>query len=310
MNVAIVVGTRPQFVKLRPLVAAKPEGVSLTVLHTGQHYSPEMGEPGVEHVKTIPDCLMKEYGAPNLFDMGDCLMQDLLEMKPDWVLVIGDCRSTLAGALAAKELNLPLAHLEAGLRCHAPTREERIRIAVDHHSDLCLCPTRTAVDNLERERYAGRVTWVGDILVDALQGQRVLCTIHREENDPHVPAILAQIQGFDVTWVSHPRNVAALAEPGSVRVLPPQTQDDLLLLMARSAVVVTDSGGVSREAALLGKPVLLVRDSYEFPELRESDVDSARPANLGNKLWSALKRAQTPLGDGKTAGRVWEVLAG
>lgn len=312
MKVAIIVGTRPQFVKLRPLMAAKPEGVEVTVLHTGQHYSPEMGEPGVEHVLATTDVdYGKEGYSPDVFDLGDGVAIELVKVprrhgKPDWALVIGDCRSTLAGALAAAEAGIPVAHLEAGLRCWAPTVEERIRRAVDHYSDLCLCPTRTAMDNLERERYAGRAVQVGDILVDALQGQRVLVTMHRAENEAVLSQVLEAVQGFDVTWVTHPRY--AIAPMPGVKFLPPQSEDDFLRLMARSAVVVTDSGGVSREAALLGKPVLLVRDTYEFRE-ELPGVRLVKPAQLGATLGVAMEKAVTPLGDGRTAGRVWEELA-
>lgn len=293
MKVCVVVGTRPQFVKLRPLLAAQPEGVDVTVLHTGQHESPEMGQPQCEHVN-----LRRATLSGAMYDVQLTLEKD----RPDWVLVIGDCRSTLAGTLAAKEAGLPLAHLEAGLRCHAATVEERIRIAVDHHADLCLCPTRTAMDNLERERYAGRRVMVGDILVDAMQGQRVLVTMHRQENEALVPQVVEALRHLDVTWVTHPRTAHLVT---GIRTLPPQTPDEMLLLLARSAVVVTDSGGVSREAALLGKPVLLVRDSYEF------ELPGVSLCPVAKLAWAVGKRleAVTPLGDGKTAARVWEELA-
>lgn len=298
MKVAVVVGTRPQFIKLKPLVAAKPEGVHLSVLHTGQHYSPEMGEPGCEHIVLSP--WPNAQRALGLMVAG--LANELERLKPDRVLVIGDCRSTLAGALAAHEAGIPVAHLEAGLRCFAPTAEERIRRAVDHYSDLCLCPTQAAMDNLERERHNGRRVLVGDILVDAMQGQRVLVTMHRAENEDRIPQVAEALRHFDATWITHPRTGHLVQ---GVRTLPPQTPDEMLLLLARSAVVVTDSGGVSREAALLGKPVLLVRDSYEF------DLPGVEPCPVAKLACAVGKRLETvtPLGDGKTAGRVWEELA-
>lgn len=315
MNVAVVVGTRPQFVKLEPLVRAKPEEVDLTVFHTMQHYDAEMGAPGCEHRSMFSS---KPLGPPALGGMIDWLTSELgYEKRFDWVIVVGDCRSTLAGALAAQEVDLLVAHLEAGLRCGKQTVEERIRYAVDHHSELALCPTLTAARNLQRESYSGKIAQVGDILVDALQGQRVLCTIHRQENEHQVPRILEMLQSYDATWVSHHRTASQLSEPGKVRVLPPQTRDEMLLLIAKSAVVVTDSGGLSREASLLSKPVLLVRSSYEFPEVECERYDTATVGatvlkapiqELGEKLWKAVRQGTTQLGRGYTSELVWAEL--
>lgn len=181
------------------------------------------------------------------------------------------------------------------------------------------------MDNLERERYAGRRVQVGDVLVDALQGQRVLATMHRQENEKpysgrdraecssNLERTLCELEGYDVTWVLHPRNEAMVREiltkqhhqGTTIKLIPPQPDDAMLLLEARAAVVVTDSGGVSRESALLGKRVLLVRDSYEF-ELEP--VDLVEPANVGRSIEKALRRDGRELGDGKTAVRVWEHL--
>jgi UDP-N-acetylglucosamine 2-epimerase (non-hydrolysing) len=302
MNVLSVVGARPQFVKLAPIAEALgAAGVTHTIVHTGQHYDAAMSDVFFDelHIPTADVNLGVGSGSHGA-QTGAMLAgieQVLLDNPPDWVLVYGDTNSTVAAALAAVKLHIPLAHLEAGLRSfNRRMPEEHNRVMTDHASDLLLAPSIVAVENLTREGLADRTVHVGDVMVDiALRvqagltqrpirdpvapdaGDFVLATIHRAENtdDPaRLAAILDAMAAMPIPVVlaAHPRLVAKAAEHGmriergAVTTVPPLGYRSMVDAVTRARAVVTDSGGLQKEAFVLGTPCATVRTETEWTE--------------------------------------------
>jgi UDP-N-acetylglucosamine 2-epimerase (non-hydrolysing) len=267
----------------------------------------------------------------------------LQQHDPDWVLVYGDTNSTVAGALAAVKLHLPLAHLEAGLRSfNRRMPEEHNRVLTDHAADLCLAPTQVAMDHLAREGLAGRSRLVGDVMTDVClataaqvrgqppalppgfePGNYVVATIHRPDNTDDSARLAAIVDGLaaldrPVLLLAHPRVVAAAAAHGfdlarpTVHVQPAQPYPELLRLVMHAAAVVTDSGGLQKEVFLLRVPCTTVRSETEWTEtvdlgwnaLCDNPVDL--PAAVGRPAPAPTGAA--PYGDGHAADRVAEVL--
>ena len=318
MHLITVVGARPQFIKAAALsraitsTHAGTQAIQEKILHTGQHYDAAMSDQFFVELG-IPEPAFHlgigggSHGA-NTGRMLESIEAVLLAEQPDALLVYGDTDSTLAGALAASKLKIPVLHVEAGLRSfnrHQP--EEQNRVLTDHLADLCFAPTNTAVAHLQREGIAKeRIVRTGDVMADAarifgdlaearaaellgfgiLQGlvgaeqPFVLATIHRAENtdDPaRLEAILTALgqAPLPVLLPLHPRTRARIAEHGLEPLLGKLTLTEplgflaMLLLERRAALVVTDSGGVQKEAFLQGTPCVTVRGETEWVELLE-----------------------------------------
>jgi UDP-N-acetylglucosamine 2-epimerase (non-hydrolysing) len=274
----------------------------------------------------------------------------LEEHAPDWVLVYGDTNSTVAGALSAVKLHIPLAHLEAGLRSfNRRMPEEHNRVLTDHAADLCLAPTQVAVDHLDREGLGARTVLVGDVMTDVCLGVAervsgeappvlgdvdtaepfVVATVHRAENtdDPsRLRAILDALAALPVPVVlpAHPRLVAKAAdyavhlERGALNIVPPLGYSEMVAAVVRSRAVVTDSGGLQKEAFLLRRPCTTLRTETEWPETVElgwnvliTQLDSAGLAGLADLALRDAPPATeaTPYGDGKAAIRTADALA-
>jgi UDP-GlcNAc3NAcA epimerase len=301
VKVVTVVGTRPQFVKSWPVSRALAGAHEEILIHTGQHYDPEMSEVFFQTLGLkAPDYHLAVGSGPHGSQTGRMLEGIegvLLRAEPDVVLVYGDTNSTLAGALAAAKLRLPVAHVEAGLRSFNREMPEEVnRVLTDHVSALHFCPTEQAVRNLELEGIVAGVHLVGDVMKDALEwwvnqapasedllatygvepGRYYLATVHRAENvgDPErLAAILAALQALDqpVVLPLHPRTRAALdrfplAAGGAIRTVPPVGYLEMLQLERQARAILTDSGGVQKEAYLLGVPCITMRDETEWPE--------------------------------------------
>ena len=277
------------------------------------------------------------------------LERAMLETRPDWVLVYGDTNSTLAGTLAAAKLCLPVAHVEAGLRSHdRGMPEEQNRIVADHLAELLLCPTTTAMGHLEREGLGSRAVLVGDVMVDILQlslphaewrewlaaelgseragrigvGEYGLLTIHRAANtdDPRRLADLLQGVGavdLPVVFPAHPRvrkaiESAGLMMPVNVLLSAPAPYFAMLGLQRDARVVLTDSGGVQKEAYVLGVPCVTLRTETEWPETLEGGWNVL--ADRVETISAAAERPRpsgsrgTPFGDGDAAARVVAAL--
>lgn len=313
LRLVTVVGARPQFIKAATVSrairgfndAAGDLRVEETILHTGQHYDDNMSGVFFEELQMPPPAVNLGVAArlhgEQTAAMLAGLEAELVERRPDRVLVYGDTNSTLAGALAAVKLGVPVAHVEAGLRSFDPYAPEEInRVVTDAVSDLLLCPTRTAVANLRREGKGEGVHLVGDVMLDSLLehaprsegrcrtmdelglGPRefYLATIHRAENTdrPHRLAAILEALGrleAPVILPLHPRTrkaVAAgsLAVPPSVRLVAPASYLEMLALERHARLILTDSGGVQREAYWLAVPCVTLRAETEWVELVEA----------------------------------------
>ena len=341
MIVTSVVGARPQFVKLAPvhsaLVAA---GHEHRIVHTGQHYDHDMSDQFfAEFGIPQPDVNLGVGSSSHAKQTAAMLtgIEDVLSgTRGDWVLVYGDTNSTLAAALVAARLMQPLAHLEAGLRSfNRAMPEEQNRIVADHLSDLLLAPTGSAMDQLGREGLAAKSVMVGDVMADVClsvrdavaaagevpsHGPYLLATIHRQENtdDPARLRMLVDVLGrspLPVRLHAHPRLTAKFEHagisslPGNVAVLPPLGYRDLVAAVLGSAGVVTDSGGLQKEAFLLARPCLTLRNETEWTETLEGGwnrllgAETTFPAGFPDAGLDAASRGE-PFGDGAAAARV------
>jgi UDP-GlcNAc3NAcA epimerase len=354
MLIASVVGARPQFIKAAPVMKAIEErGHQILLIHTGQHYDPGMSEIFFEQLSLrCPDVNLGVGSGPHGSQIGRMLAgveQVLMERQPDWAIVYGDTNTTLAGALAACKLRVRLAHVEAGLRSfNRSMPEEHNRVLTDHCSDLLLCPTRTAVENLAREGISSGVQMVGDTMCDAVRqfvsvarrrstvleklgvmpGKYLLATVHRPYNTDNLVSlrnIIETLGKLDETVVfpMHPRTVQslelhscvapALRMPPNVVATPPAGYLDMLVLEENARVILTDSGGVQKEACILGVPCVTLRPETEWVEtvhagwnvLAGSDPQCIRDA-VARKDWPTA-RADV-FGDGAASGRIAALL--
>ena len=305
MKVVSVVGARPQFIKAaavsRVLRAAHEE----ILIHTGQHYDYEMSGIFFDGLDLPqPDVNLGIGSGSHGAQTGNMLSafeSVLITERPDCVLVYGDTNSTLAGALAASKLSIPVAHVEAGLRSFNRRMPEEInRVLADHLSDLLFCPSDTAVKNLAAEGIVARVHQVGDVMLDVLnwaqhrlaeqpsrileklgvsKGSYVLATVHRGENTDD-PARLSRIlSAFNslkepIVFPLHPRTRKVIAGAGSigleVRLIDPVGYVDMVELTRSARLAMTDSGGLQKEAYWLGVPCLTLRDETEWVETVEA----------------------------------------
>ena len=347
VRILSVVGNRPQFIKSGPVSLALDGRAEELVLHTGQHYDPELSQIFFDELGLGPPAYRLEAGsgthAEQTARMLPGIERAVLEEAPDWVLVYGDTNSTLAGALAAAKVGAPIAHVEAGLRSFDRSMPEELnRIVVDRLSTLLFCPTELAAANLADEAISEGVHVVGDVMLDvnlrlaplararsrALfaagvePGGYVLLTLHREANvrNASLARIAAALDTIDepIVFPAHPRTTAALTYQGislgsHVRVGPPAGYLDFAALASQARVVLTDSGGVQKEAYWYGVPCVTLRTRTEWvetvetgwnrlvgddPELIVEAVAEARPGAGHPQLY----------GDGNAAGRIVDLL--
>lgn len=310
LRVVQLVGARPQFIKLAPVSRAlalqREVTVSELIVHTGQHYDPQLSDVFFEELSIPHAAANLEVGSGSHARQTAAMLERieayLLANRPDVVVVYGDTNSTLAGALSAAKLHIPVAHVEAGLRSfNRRMPEELNRLATDHLSDLLLAPTETAMKNLTAEGLATRARQVGDVMYDALLANMVtasqrsrileqlklagafgLVTIHRAEST--TPAALKELFELLTTVSSvvplifpvHPRTRAALhasqpsyRPPAALQLIEPLGPLDMLRMTQAAAVVITDSGGLQKEAFMLGRPCVTLRTETEWVETLE-----------------------------------------
>ena len=304
VKVVSVVGARPQFIKCAPLSRRLRERHDEVLVHTGQHYDAGMSDVFFQELQIpVPDHHLGVGSGSHAEQTGAMLVRIegvIQQEHPDVVLVYGDTNSTLAGALAAAKLRVPVAHVEAGLRSFDRTMPEEVnRVLTDHVASLLFCPTTTAARNLVREGITDGVAVTGDVMVDALlfnrdlaargsgvldcldltPGAFLVLTVHRASNtdDPRRLAAIMEAVGradHPVVFPVHPRTRHALAEhgiglPSNVIAVEPLGYLDMLRLMGESRRILTDSGGVQKEAYLLGVPCITLRETTEWVETIE-----------------------------------------
>mgnify|MGYP000998790151 CR=1 FL=1 len=357
MRVMSVVGARPQLVKLAPVAAAMDSGgVDHLIVHTGQHYDADLSDVFFQGLGIpAPDIHLGIGSGSHGAQTGSMLAQldpIIDEHRPDWVLVYGDTNSTVAAALAAVKLHVKVAHLEAGLRSfNRRMPEEHNRVLTDHAADLLLAPTEVAMGHLADENLASRSVLVGDVMVDVcLQvrdrvvaagalptglpegidpaGPFLLCTLHRPDNtddQARLESILDALATLEVpvALLAHPRLVAKAADfgislsRGAISVGRPLPYAELVTAVLAAQGVVTDSGGLQKEAFLLDRVTTTIRPETEWVETLDNDwnVLLPDPGDLtpGEFARIALRPRPTaargtPFGDGHAATRVVEVL--
>lgn len=353
MKVLTVVGARPQFIKAAPVSRALQRGGHEEILvHTGQHYDVAMSDvfftrldiPAPRHHLGVGSA---SHGTQT-GRMLEKIEQVVLAEKPEVMLVYGDTNSTLAGALAAVKLHVPVAHVEAGLRSfNRRMPEELNRVLTDHASTVLFAPTQSAIDNLRREGIERGVVRTGDVMLDAAmlfrdniggeadqvparfdvhKGEFVFLTLHRAENTDDVrrwTAILGAIQQVaeevaPVVWPVHPRVRSRIGAIRSNRVIlldaQPYFETQALVMNAR--VVLTDSGGLQKEAAFHRVPCVTLRDETEWVELLEHGVNRLAGADA-QKIVACARDARWPeaglpadlYGDGHSAETIARELA-
>jgi len=384
VKITSVVGARPQFVKLgmvdlaiRRAVESRDISIEHRILHTGQHYDVQLSRVFFDELELpSPDVNLGVGSATHGVQTGRMLegLDEALRAEcPDLVLTYGDTNSTLAAALAAAKLHVPVAHVESGLRSFDKRMPEEVnRVVTDHVSTLLYCPTMTAVANLESEGLGERATeglyglgdagrlppatsdapWllnVGDVMYDSVlhhverasstisqeiedlaASDHAIMTVHRAENtdDPsRLNAILraaeriADEHKLRVLFPAHPRTSAAIQKLPThrdlvgVHVFDPVSYYDMLILLRSARIALTDSGGVQREAFMLGRPCVTLRDRTEWVELLESGLSALggaeedRIAETARRLLAEEPgaMASSPYGDGNAADRIVEV---
>lgn len=348
MKIVSIVGARPQFIKSWPVSKALRPAAREILVHTGQHYDYRMSALFFQELSLPkPDYHLEIGSGPHGFQTGRMLErieQILIREAPDWVVVYGDTNSTLAGALAAAKLRLKLTHIEAGLRSFNRAMPEEInRILTDHVSDLLFCPSPKAREHLASEGIAGEAHIVGDIMADALRlaldrnqkrtsaverlglegNSYLLMTIHRAENTDCIGNLqgilraVADIPG-PVVFPVHPRTRKTLEAlhyepPDNARLIEPLGYLDMIAVEQSARIILTDSGGIQKEAYWLGVPCITLRSETEWVETVETGWNTTAGADP-DKIIQAVRHAEPPglhpplYGDGTAALKIRDIL--
>jgi len=347
VRIVAIVGNRPQFIKSGPVSLALAGHAEEVVLHTGQHYDPGLSEVFFDELGLAPPKYRLEAGSGTHAEQTARMLPGIetavLAEQPDWVLVYGDTNSTLAGALAAAKVGVPVAHVEAGLRSFDRTMPEELnRIVVDRLSELLFCPTELAARHLAAEAVTEGVHVVGDVMLDANlrlaplarersqaletaqvePGRYLLLTLHRPANTERdsFTRIATALNTLTeaVAFPAHPRAMRALEAHGielgpHVRILPPAGYLDFAALASQARLVLTDSGGVQKEAYWYGVPCVTLRTTTEWVETVETGwnrLTGDDPELIARAVAEAGPGAEHPplYGDGHAAERVAELL--
>ena len=355
MRVTTVVGARPQFIKMAPVSRELRKHFEEIVIHTGQHYDYEMNRIFFEQLNIPePDYYLGVGSGSHGYQTGEMLKkieEVLVREEPDIVLVYGDTNSTLAGALAAVKLHIKVAHVEAGLRSFDKRMPEEVnRVLTDHVSDYLFAPTETAVKNLHNEGIREGVYLTGDVMYDALlhniriarkeskiltelgltPGEYILATVHRAENTEGRERLESIIEAFIesgelIVFPAHPRTrkyleayslIDEVEKAGNVLMIPPVGYLDMLALEENARKILTDSGGVQKEAYFLKVPCITLRERTEWIETVEDGWNILVGAER-EKILRAIRefepRGETytyRFGDGKTSERIAKILEG
>jgi UDP-N-acetylglucosamine 2-epimerase len=351
MKIATIIGARPQFIKAAAVSRRLRRRHREILIHTGQHYDDEMSGVFFRQLD-IPEPTYAlgigsgTHGAQTGKMLAE-IERVLLDERPDWVLVYGDTNSTLAGALAGAKLHIPVAHIEAGLRSfNRRMPEETNRVVTDHISSLLLCPSQVAVSHLAAEGICKGVRLVGDVMGDAFAdarrratresriheerslkpGQYWLATLHRAENTDDRARLEAIVRAFDaigsaeipVVFAVHPRTRKSLetlawCNGDGVRLLAPLSYLDMVALQVGARGILTDSGGVQKEAYWAGVPCTTLRDETEWTETVELGWNALAGADTNQIVATAFRDAPprerpTLYWDGNAADAVVEAL--
>jgi len=350
MKIISIIGARPQFIKCAPLSRSIRREHEEILVHTGQHYDPEMSDIFFKELNIPqPDYNLGMGSSSHGEQTGKMLIEIekvLHKEKPDIVLVYGDTNSTLAGALAASKLHIKVAHIEAGLRSFDRSMPEEInRVVTDHISDLLFCPTDTAVINLRKEGIISGVHNVGDVMLDALKyNQKIaeekstiledldliskeylVATVHRPSNTDSLDNISSIVKAFcnsdlPIVFPVHPRTKKYLKQyglweklHGNVKIVPPLGYLEMLQLIVNARKILTDSGGLQKEAYMLGVPCITMRENTEWIETIEDGWNVLVGANYEKimdsiEYFEGAKYIGEIFGNGDATGRICDIL--
>ena len=362
MRLAVVFGTRPEIIKLSMLLklASGRGDIELFIIHTGQHYSYNLSKRFLEDLE-LPG-ISEDIAVGSLERLDQIrkilwrLEPLLIELRPDMVLVQGDTNSTLAGAIAAWDSGVPVAHVEAGLRCFDDSMvEEMNRRETDRLSDICFAPTEVSVANLEREGIPReRISMVGNTIIEVVSmnleiarersnilerlnldpDTYILVTAHRQENVEDMKRLNQLVSALEriqlpMVYPVHPRTMERFVEQelfhrlesvANLEMTEPLPYWDFLELSRNSRMIITDSGGIQEECTVYGKPVIVIRDSTERPEilgtfgvLTGSDPDLIlhevkRLDGSFPDVAQRLSRTPSPFGDGRASERILDEI--
>lgn len=348
-TIASIVGARPQFIKAAPVSRALASDFKEVFIHTGQHYDYGMSEVFFTEMEMRPPDFNLGIGGGSHGEQTGKMLVELEKVfnkvKPDCVLVYGDTNSTLAGALAAAKVGISLAHVEAGLRSYNRAMPEEInRVLTDHVSNLLFCPTDEAVENLVKEGIVKGVHRVGDVMCDALlhnlelahgksqilkrlglkKGEYALATIHRAANTDHKNRMSSILNAFgslssQVVFPVHPRARKMMQEWGlpikpNVSLIEPLGHFDMLVLQENANTILTDSGGVQKEAYLLGVRCITLREETEWVETVSAGwnklvgVNSNMIVDTYNN-WHPQGERTSLYGDGHSALQICKIIS-
>lgn len=299
-----IIGARPQFIKYAPLSNELRKNYKEILIHTGQHYDQKMSDIFFDQLDIPnPDYNLGIGSGSHGYQTGNMLIEIekiLKKEKPGLVLVYGDTNSTIAGALAASKLQIKIAHIEAGLRSFDRDMPEEInRLITDHISNILFCPTKTAVNNLENEGISNGTYLVGDVMVDSLEqnrkvaeitskivetigvikGNYLVVTIHRAnntDNKENLYSIIKALEELDkiIIFPVHPRTAKSIHKyglkiPPNIKMVEPLGYIDMIALMIGAEKIITDSGGIQKEAYILRRPCITLRNNTEWVETLE-----------------------------------------
>lgn len=360
MKIISIVGARPQFIKAAPFSEAFRRDNQEVLVHTGQHYDANMSDIFFEELRIPRPDYNLAIGSGNhgmqTGKMLEKIEEIIIKEKPDGVVVYGDTNSTLAGALAASKLHVPVFHIEAGLRSYNKLMpEEQNRVLTDHISSLLLCPTQTAVNNLKKEGITSGVFNTGDIMYDAVlrnieisknkysgvsgyaelrkenenipdlkEKKYYLATIHRAENTDDLEKLkriflaLEKLE-YPTLFPLHPRTEKLVRHLDisfkNIIFIKPVGYLMMLYLVANAYMVVTDSGGLQKEAYFLKTPCTTLREQTEWVETLEnswnalSKIDVNEIVRMASRELSCIQHEQPPVfGDGHAAEKICEVI--
>jgi UDP-N-acetylglucosamine 2-epimerase len=349
VRIASIVGARPEFIQAAPVSQALRRRHEEILIHTGQHYDYSMSQVFFDHLHLPqPDVNLDVGSGPHgrqTAEMVARLEATLIEFQPDLVIVRGDTNSTLAGALAAAKLHIPLAHIEAGERSYNKRMPEEInRLVADRLADVLCCMTHSALHHLADEGITHGVHYTGDVMLDALQHnlpiarQRssilarlgldidsyLLATVHRAGNTDDPDRLRGIVAGFNaihepIVFPIHPRARGAIERLGlslapHVRILDPVGYLDMLMLENHARAVLTDSGGVQREAYFLSIPCVTLREETELMETVATGWNQLVGADP-EAIAAAVRQLQLPashpplFGDGHAAERILDIIS-
>lgn len=349
MKIASIVGARPNFVKCAPVSRELRKEFDEVIIHTGQHYDYEMNKVFFDELKIPePDYHLDVGSGSHGVQTGEMLKRTeevLIKEAPDLVLVFGDTNTTLAGALAAVKLHIMVAHVEAGLRSFDRLMPEEInRVLTDHCSDLLFCPTETAVKNLKTEGISAGVYLTGDVMVDALQEnieiaerntkimdefglkpqEYHLATLHRAENTDDIYKLKSIVDAFcefeNLIFACHPRTEKHLKLDGlwdkltkKITVIKPVGYLDMLLLEKNAKKILTDSGGVQKEAYIFKVPCITLRENTEWVETVEDGWNVLVAENKDKIIkmvneFEPISKQRDVFGEGDASKKITKVL--